>query len=340
MKKILVTGIDGYIGTILGQELIHAGFDITGFDTGYYRSGWLYNGVKKLPQTITKDIRNLTLEDLQGYTDVIHLAELSNDPIGQNNPEVTYAINHRGTVHLAKLAKKAGVNRFIYYSSCSVYGASENISTETSPINPLTAYAKCKVLNEIELSKLATDNFSPVFFRNATVYGASPRMRFDIAINNLTGIAWTTKKIVLESDGSAWRPFIHVNDLAHATICALNATQETIHNQIFNVGPKNANYEIKTIAEEIKKISKDCEIIINNSLTDKRNYRVSFEKIAKNLPEFNPKFDLQKGVSELFKTFKNISLTHEEFTSAPYTRLKQLKHLKETNQIDNNFFWL
>jgi len=339
MKKIFVTGIDGYIGTILGQVLMDEGFEVFGLDNGYYRNGWLYNGVKRMPQTITKDVRNVTVDDLKGFDAVVHLAEISNDPIGQNNPEVTYDINHRGTVHLAETAKKAGVKRFVYYSSCSVYGASDGISDETSPTNPLTAYAKSKVLNEEALSKMADDNFTPVFFRNATVFGASPRMRFDLAVNNLSGIAWTTKKIALDSDGTAWRPFVHIKDVAHATVCALNASKEAVYNQVFNVGTESSNYQIKEIAEEINKIFTDCEITFDNTNVDKRNYRVSFEKIAKQLPGFKPQFTLEKGIKELHDLFERINLSEELFRSAAHTRLKQIDQLKSTGQIDDRFFW-
>ena len=337
--KVLVTGIDGYIGTILGQTLVTEGFDVVGLDTGFYRNGWLYNGVKKVPSIITKDVRDVTIEDLKGFDAVVHLAELSNDPLGQNNPEVTYDINHDGTVHLAKTAKEAGVKRFVYYSSCSVYGASDRISDETSPTNPLTAYAKCKVLNEEALTKMADESFTPVLFRNATVYGASPRMRFDIAVNNLSGVAWTTKVIALESDGSAWRPFVHVQDVSHATVCALRAPKEAVHNQIFNVGTQSSNYTIKEIADEIKKVFTDCTIHFNNSVTDTRNYRVSFDKIAQKLPGFRPQYALKKGITELQTLFGHIALTTAMFQSSGYTRLKRIQYLKDSKQIDERFFW-
>ncbi len=337
--RILVTGIDGYIGTILGQVLQDSGFDVAGLDTGFYRNGWLYNGVKKLPATINKDVREVGVDDLAGFDAVVHLAELSNDPIGQNNPEVTYSINHHGTVYLASTAKEAGIKRFVYYSSCSVYGSSDGISNEQSSTNPLTAYAKCKVLNEEALSKMADGKFSPVFFRNATVYGASPRMRFDLAVNNLTGVAWTTKEILLESDGSAWRPFIHVKDLAQATVEALKAPKDTIHNEIINIGTEESNYQIKDIAQEISKIFTGCKVKYNNEVVDKRNYRVSFKKISQKLPNFAPNYTLAKGIQELYDLFERIGLTRAEFESNPYTRLKQIQHLKDTNQIDKEFFW-
>src|SRR5258706_4427123 len=325
--KICLTGIDGYIGTVLAQVLLEEGFDVVGLDTGYYRNGWLYNGVKVIPQIITKDVRDITVSDLKGFDAVVHLAELSNDPIGQNNPEVTYSINHHGTVRLAKAAKEAGVKRFVYYSSCSVYGASDKISDETSPTNPLTAYAKCKVLNEEALSKMADDTFTPVIFRNATVFGPSPRMRFDLAVNNLAGVAWTTKKILLESDGSAWRPFVHIQDVSHATACALISPKEKVHNEIFNVGTESSNYQIKTIAAEIAKVFAGCEIEKNENVTDERNYRASFEKIAAKLPGFKPSHSVASGVQELFNLFSKINLTKEQFTSASYTRLKQIQVL-------------
>lgn len=337
--KILVTGSDGYIGTMLAQTLLEKGYEVVGLDTGYYRSAWLYNGVKKTPFTITKDIREITVEDVKGFDAIAHLAELSNDPLGQNNPELTYDINHNGTVKLAELAKKAGVKRFVYFSSCSVYGASDNIATEHSPTNPLTAYAKSKIMNENSLKKMADANFSPTIMRNATVYGASPRLRFDLVVNNLAGLAWTTKKIAMDSDGTPWRPFVHVLDVCHAVVCLLEAPKEIIHNEIFNIGDSRSNYQIKDIAEIIGKAFPGCEVSLNKNGADKRNYRVNFDKINTQLPGFSCKRTVKDGAEELYRIFKVINLTKEDFDSRNYTRLKQIKYLTETKQLDDKFYW-
>lgn len=338
--KILVTGSDGYIGIKLVQTLLEKGHDVVGFDTGYYRSGWLFNGVTKLPKTISKDIRKITLDDLKGFDGVVHLAELSNDPLGENDPKLTYKINHLGTLRLARLAKKAGVKRFVYSSSCSVYGASDEIRDEDSPTNPLTAYAKSKVLNEKALIKLSDKNFSPVILRNATVYGASPRLRFDLAVNNLTALAYITKKIKMESDGTSWRPFVHIDDVCKAFTCALTAPKSKIHNQIFNVGNNKSNYQIKDVAQIIKKTLPHCKVFLNKNGADKRNYKVNFDKISAQLPGFKSKRDVKTGVKELLAIFKKINLGQETFEYKAFTRLKEINYLRKTKQINKEFYWI
>lgn len=339
--KILLTGIDGYIGTVLGQELLKAGHAVMGLDTGYYEDAWLYNLPNfKKPKVIKKDIRNVTTEDVREFDAIVHLAELSNDPLGENDPEVTYQINYTGTVNLAKLAKEAGVSRFIYFSSCSVYGASDNIVDETSPTNPLTAYAKSKVMNENALQKMASGSFSPIIFRNATAHGASPRLRFDLVVNNLAGLAYTTKKIKMESDGTPWRPLIHVLDVCQAVLIALGAPREKIHNQIVNVGDTSSNYQIKDIARIIKNTFPGCTLSLNKNGADKRNYKVNFDKIKTVLPGFSCKYNIVKGAKELLDVFEKINLNKEAFESKDYTRLKQIKYLRENNKINNLFYWV
>ncbi len=339
--KILLTGIDGYIGTILGQELIKAGHSVVGLDTGYYSDAWLYDMPDfERPEVIKKDIRDVNKEDLVGFDAVVHLSELSNDPVGENDPEVTYQINHIGTKNLATLVKEAGVRRFIYFSSCSVYGASDNIVDETSPVNPLTAYAKSKIMNEEFLQKIADDNFSPIIFRNATVYGPSPRLRFDLVVNNLSGLAYTTKEIKMDSDGAPWRPFIHILDVCQAVLIALTTPRELIHNQIVNIGDTNSNYQIKDIAEVIKNTFPGCSVSLNKNGADKRNYRVNFDKIKKVLPGFSCKYDVATGAGQLLDVFEKAHLSYEDFMSRNYTRLKQIKYLRENNKIDNSFYWI
>lgn len=338
--KVLLTGSGGYIGIVTAPVLMERGHEVTGLDTGYYQNGWLYNGVKQLPRTIQKDIRAITSEDLVGYDAVIHMAELSNDPLGQLNPSITYKINHVGSVNLATAAKAAGVARFIYMSSCSVYGiGSTEIKTEESAVNPQTAYAECKVLVERDVAQLADDSFSPTFMRNATAYGPSPRQRFDVVLNNLSGLAWTTGKIAMTSDGTPWRPLVHILDIADALACVLAAPREIVHNQIFNVGDTAQNYRVREIAEIVAEAFPGCELTFGAGDTDNRSYRVSFEKIHARLPQFQCKRDARIGAQQLRDVFERVGMTEELFKAPPYTRLKMLQHLISTKQLDDDFFW-
>jgi nucleoside-diphosphate-sugar epimerase len=338
--KIVVTGADGYIGSLLAPLLLERGHEVLGLDTGFYRSGWLYNGVTKAPLSICKDIRAITESDLKGFDAIAHLAELSNDPLGQLNPTLTYQINHLGSVNLAKKCKHAGITKFVYTSSCSVYGAgSDAYRTEDSETNPQTAYAQCKVLVERDLSALADDDFSPTFLRNATAYGPSPRMRFDLVLNNLSGLAWTIKEVKMISDGSPWRPLVHVLDICQAIVCTLEAPRESIHNQVFNVGNTQENYRVRDIAETVGQTFPGCELSFGKSDGDNRSYRVSFEKIKTCLPEFKCERNILLGSQQLKELFERIEMTKEIFESPPFTRLKQLQYLIKTNQIDDDFFW-
>lgn len=339
--KILVTGIDGYIGTILAGHLTQRGHSVTGLDTGFYREGWLYNdNTFQRPPCVNKDLRSITENDLGGFDAIVHLAELSNDPLGQHNPELTYAINHLGTVALATKCKKVGISRFVYTSSCSVYGAgSGEFKTEESETNPQTAYANCKVLVERDLSAIADDAFSPTFLRNATAYGASPRMRFDLVVNNLSGLAWTTKEIKMTSDGSPWRPLVHVRDIAHAIACTLEAPRNIVHNQVFNVGSTTENYQVKEIAQIVADAFRGCTLTFGKSDGDNRSYRVGFDKINSVLPGFKCRSDAATGARELHELFQRIDMSREIFEARPYTRIKQLQYLVRTKQIDEQFFW-
>ena len=340
--KILVTGTDGYIGSLLGPRLAQAGHDVVGLDTGYYREGWLYTDCREqscIPTTLVKDLRHIVAEDVAGCDAVVHLAELSNDPLGENNPEVTHQINHHGSVRLAKLARDAGARRFVYTSSCSVYGAGEGTLDETSPTRPLTAYAECKTLVERDVAKLATENFSPVFLRNATAYGASPRMRFDIVINNLAGVAWTTREIKMTSDGTPWRPLVHVLDICQAIECCIDAPREAVHNETFNVGHDGDNYQIREIAAIIGDVFPGCNVSIGSSAGDNRSYRVNFEKITNGLPGFKCEWTARQGAEQLRNLFERIDLDRATFEGRGHTRLKMLQHLIETRQLDDEFYW-
>ncbi|WP_036479018.1 NAD(P)-dependent oxidoreductase [Myxosarcina sp. GI1] len=338
--KILVTGTEGYLGSLLAPLLMKQGHEVVGVDTGFYKVGWLYNGSQLTPKTLNKDIRHITAEDLQGVDAVVHMAELSNDPAGQLAPHITYEINHKGSVRLAELAKEVGIERFVYMSSCSVYGvATEDYVTEESSLNPQTDYAKCKTLVERDVKPLADDNFSPTFMRNATAYGASPRMRFDIVLNNLSGLAWTTKQIKMTSDGTPWRPLVHGLDICKAILCTLEAPRDLVHNQVFNVGDTSHNYQIKEVAETIAEVFVGCQLSFGQSDGDNRSYRVSFEKINSQLPGFKCDWNARLGAEQLYNVFTQIDMTAETFTSRGFTRLKQLEYLIRTNQIDRNFFW-
>ncbi|MEP0923202.1 SDR family oxidoreductase [Leptolyngbya sp. ST-U4] len=338
--KVFVTGTEGYLGSLFAPLLMERGHEVIAVDTGYYKVGWLYNGTSLTAKTLNKDIRHITVEDLQGVDAIVHMAELSNDPTGQLAPHITYEINHKGSVRLAELAKQAGVRRFVYMSSCSVYGvASAGDVTEETPVNPQTAYAECKAMVERDVTNMADDDFSPTFMRNATAFGASPRMRFDIVLNNLSGLAWTTKEIKMTSDGTPWRPLVHALDIAKALICTLEAPRDIVHNQIFNVGDTANNYQVREIAEIVADVFKGCAVSFGNNGSDNRSYRVSFEKINTQLPGFKCEWNAQRGAQQLFDVFSQIDMTQEIFESRGFTRLKQLEYLIRTQQIDKDFFW-
>ncbi len=339
--KVLVTGTDGYIGALLGPLLLERGHDVLGLDTGFFRNGWLYSsGSVRFPPTLNKDTRRVVEEDLRGFDAVVHMAELSNDPLGQLSPTVTHEINYKGSVELARKCKKAGVSRFVYTSSCSVYGVgSDEYKTEESETNPQTSYSECKVLVEREVSKLAEDEFSPTFLRNATAYGPSPRMRFDLVLNNLAGLAWTTRQIRMTSDGTPWRPLIHVLDICEAIARALQAPRGAVHNQVFNVGDNTENYKVKEIAEIVSRVFPGCELAFGTDHGDTRSYRVSFDKIRTRLPGFRCRRNALTGAEELRELFERISMPRETFESRAFTRLRQLEHLIKTQQVDDHFFW-
>jgi len=337
--RILVTGTEGYLGSLLAPTLLGRGDEVTGLDTGYYKNGWLYNGVHETPHTLVKDIRHVTPDDLAGYDAVVHMAELSNDPIGDRIGDVTYDINHHGSVALASAAKRAGVSRFVYMSSCSVYGVADGTVDETSPTDPQTAYARCKALVERDVTALADDGFSPTFLRNATAFGASPRQRFDIVLNNLAGLAWTTHRIAMTSDGTPWRPLVHGLDIAKAIRAVLDAPREDVHAQVLNVGADANNYTVREIAETVGAEFPGCEVSFGEPSADNRSYRVSFAKIREVLPGFETDWDAAAGAAQLHRVFEQIQLDTETFTGRGHTRLAQIEHLLKTGQVDPQLFW-
>jgi nucleoside-diphosphate-sugar epimerase len=325
---------------LLAVELIKAGHDVVGLDTGFYMEGTLYRHGPFTPFTLVKDLRHIEPADLRGCDALVHLAELSNDPIGQLSPQITYDINHLGSVRLAELARQAGVGRFVYMSSCSVYGvAEENFVNEESLLNPQTTYAICKTLVERDVKPMADKKFSPTFLRNATAYGASPHMRFDIVLNNLSGLAWTTNEIRMTSDGTPWRPLVHALDISRAILAVLDAPREAIHNEVFNVGDTQHNYRVSEIAQIVAETFVGCKLSFGPPSADNRSYRVSFEKIRKHLPGFQCAWDARRGAQQLYSLFKQIAMPPEVFQHRTFTRLKQLEYLIRTKQIDDQFYW-
>jgi nucleoside-diphosphate-sugar epimerase len=338
--KICVTGSDGYLGSLLAPALIRCGHEVIGLDTGFYKDRMLYRSEDVAPRTLVKDLRNLDALDLAGVDAVVHMGELSNDPAGELAPKATYEINHQGSVHLAKLARKAGVRRFVYMSSCSVYGVSgDDFLAEDSSTDPQTAYAVCKTLVEQDLRTLADREFVPTYLRNATAYGASPRMRFDIVLNNLAGLAWTRKEIKMTSDGTPWRPIVHGLDICQAIVAVLDAPVEAVANETFNVGDTAHNYRVREIAETVGQVFPGCALSFGPPSADNRSYRVSFAKIQKHLPTFKCRWDARRGAEQLLDLFRRIDMTEEIFEYRSFTRLKQLQYLIRTQQIDKNFFW-
>jgi len=342
MEKILITGNLGYIGTIMTQELINEGYTITGLDTNYYHDKKLIPVGESIHiQQLNKDIRDAKIDDLKNIDAVIHLAALSNDPLGKINPKLTNEINFKASLRFAEIAKKANVSRFLFSSSCSIYGQTKKQKlNEDASMNHLSAYAHSKVNLESALNKLADDDFSPIYLRNGTVYGVSNNMRFDLVINNLMGWAFTTKEIKILSDGRAWRPIVHVKDVSNAFIAALKAPKDIIHNEAFNVGMNSENYQVKDMAEIIHDQMKDCEVkIMGENNPDQRDYNVNFDKINTLLRDFKPRWSLKKGVKELYDVFNEVNLSFKDFQDKNFTRLNQLKYLIEENLINKDLEW-
>lgn len=338
--KVALTGADGYIGVRMADLLIGSGHDVHGFDSGLHSVGRLYPSRDRRPPMTYTDVREIGVDDLRGFDALVHLAEISNDPVGELNPSVTETINHRATVALAERARDAGVRRFVHMSSCSVYGASsDRASDETSPTDPLTAYARAKLAVEGDVGALADDSFSPTFLRNATAYGASPNQRFDLVVNDLSALAFLTKRIVMVSDGTPWRPFVHIRDIARATDCVLAADPSIVHGEIYNVGSDDQNLRVRDVADLVAERVEGCELEFGPPSDDARDYRADFTKIQTRLPGFECEWDVARGIDELLSVFARIRLDEAVKTSRAHVRLKQIRHLIETDQVDDSLLW-
>jgi nucleoside-diphosphate-sugar epimerase len=343
--RVLVTGHHGYIGAILAPTLAAAGHDVTGLDTFFYDDCDFGRGGGDLPAipAIRGDVRDVAATDLDGFDAVVHLAALSNDPIGALDAELTHEINFRASVELARHAREAGVRRFIFASSCSMYGAAEANEpvTEEAPLRPLTAYAESKVRAEEALAELADADFTPIFMRNATAYGASPRLRFDIVLNNLCGWAYTSKRVRILSDGSPWRPIVHIGDIATATLALLTAPADLVRGEAFNIGADSENYQVRDLGEVVRTVFPDCVVeYADDAGPDPRSYRVDFGKLARTLPDFRTSWTAADGARELLAAFSDARLTSAEFTSDKYTRLLRLQHLASEGRLSPDLRWV
>lgn len=338
--NILVTGHRGYIGTCLVPMLLDAGHTVSGIDSFLFDECVFGDDAPSIPD-LRLDIRDLEVEHLQGYDAVIHLAALSNDPLGDLNPDSTIDINHRGAAHVARMAKLAGVPRFLQSSSCSLYGAhGDEPIDESATFNPVTPYGESKVLAERDISAMADDDFSPTFLRNATAYGVSPRLRADLVVNNLTGYAFTTGEVFMKSDGTPWRPLVHIADISQAFLVLVEADRNLVHNEAFNVGSSAENYRIRDVAHIVEEVVPSSKVVLaDDAGPDLRNYRVSCAKIEQAFPAFRTQWTVRKGVEELYEAYQRVGLTTEDLTGARLQRIRHLTALLDGGLVTADLRW-
>lgn len=338
--RVLITGHNGYIGSVMSRMVQEAGHEVRGLDTYFFDGCTIGPEPGDLP-ALRVDLRDARPEHLAGYDAVIHLAALSNDPLGDLDEALTYEINHRASLKVAELAKAAGVQRFLFASSCSLYGvAGEGMLDETASFNPITPYGVTKVRLEADLHRLADDRFSPTYLRNATAYGFSPRLRFDVVVNNLVGVAMTTGEIRVQSDGTPWRPLVHVQDFTRAFLAVLHAPRELVHDQAFNVGRTEENYQVRTLAELVREALPETEVrYAEGGGPDPRSYRVNCDKLARTLPEYQPQWTVPKGIDELVRAFRAAGLQPADFTGSRYVRLRRIRELQQEGRLDAALRW-
>ncbi len=338
--RILLTGHEGYIGAVMAPQLIAAGHEVVGLDSGLFTQ-CTFGDEPKPVKGIAKDVRDLVPGDVAGFDAILHLAGLSNDPLGDLNPGLTFDINHLASVRMAELAKRAGVKRYLFSSSCSNYGSGgDAFRTEDSELQPLTPYAESKVRVERDVAKLADDDFSPVFLRNSTAYGVSPRMRFDLVLNNLVAWAFTTGRVLLKSDGTPWRPIVHIEDIGRAFLAVLAAPRETTHNLSINVGATKENYQIRDIAEIVREAVPGSVVeFAEGASPDPRNYRVDFSLIDRLLPGFQPQWTARRGAQELVEAYRAVGLGRDEYEGPRYKRIAHLQRMMAEGRIDATLRW-
>ena len=339
--RILLTGDKGYIGAVMAPMLVREGHTVVGLDSDWFSHSAFGEPLATVPSKKV-DLRDVQVSDLEGFDAVVHLAGLSNDPLGDLNPDLTYDINHLASVRLAKLAKDAGVKRFLFSSSCSTYGAAgtEELLNEEAEFRPVTPYGRSKVLVEQDVAKLADSDFSPTFLRNATAYGVSPRLRFDLVLNNLVAWAFTTGRIYIKSDGTPWRPIVHIEDISRAFIAVLNAPRDVVHSQAFNVGCSRENYQIRDLAQIVGEVVPGCQVeYAKDGSPDTRCYRVDFGKIGRVLPEFQPQWNARKGAEELYKAVQGAGLLPGDFEGPRYKRISVIQELLSSGRLDATLRW-